>query len=227
VCWKMIRHDTQTSTMVEYTNVITDAQPWGYCTCDVYTRAWAKAVDYASTDAFGEAYWETSWQWQGPPSTPPGGTLSWSIYVEGSADAWGDTNPGNGGSAVSDADGSSGAFYARSTGSTATGGGTAYGSVEDSDYATGDAVLDGQAQQESWSGVPGYGYYDYSIGWKLDTGDYDFVASGTSFVQVLAGVFCDGTTYASASGAGSGSEAEGETITEATATSIDAELTWE
>jgi len=125
------------------------------------------------------------------------------------------------------ANGLSGAFYARNTGSTATGAGKAYGSVEDSDYATGDAVLYGQAQQEGWDATLQPGFYDCFIDWKLDTGDDDFVASGTSFVQVLAGVFCDGTTYASASGAGSGSEAEAETITEATATSIDAELTWE
>ena len=47
--------DTQTSTMEEYTRVDTDAQEWGYCHCDVYTRAWATPVDSAMADASGAA----------------------------------------------------------------------------------------------------------------------------------------------------------------------------
>jgi len=219
--------DTQTSTKVEYTHVDADGQTWGYCYCRVYARSWAKAVDSASADAFGEGYWQKSWHWQGPPSTPPGGTLSWYIYAEGSADAWGNSNPGSGGSAVSDANGYSCAFYARSTGSTYDGGAKAYGSVQNNNDGTGDALVYSPAQM-----VPGtqhkyhgQGYYDYSVDWTLTGDDDDSVASGTSNVSVLAGVACDGNTDASASGAGSGSEAEAETITEATASSITADLT--
>lgn len=216
--------DTETSTKVEYTDVDVDAQTWGYCYCRVYARSWAKAVDSASADASGEGYWQKSWQWQGPPSTPPGGTLSWYIYAEGSADAWGNSNPGSGGSAISDANGYSCAFYARSTGSTYDGGARAYGYVQNNNEGTGDATvyLPAQGTKDKYHGP---GYYDYSADWTLTGDDDDSVASGTSNVYVLAGAACDGNTEASASGAGSGSEAEAETITEATASSITADLT--
>jgi len=219
--------DTETSTKVEYTDVDADARNWGYCYCRVYARSWAKAVDSALTRGFGEGYWQTSWQWQGPPSTPPGGSLYWYIYVEGSAEAWGSTDPGNGGSAISDANGYSYAFYPRSTGPTYDGGGAAYGSVEDSNVAIGDATLEGYATQlpEAWWAYRTNGYYDCYVGWKLTWVDEDSVASGTSSIYILGGVACDGTTYASAGGAGSGSEAEAELIMQATATTIEAELT--
>ena len=205
--------NSQTSTMQEYTDVDTNAEDWGYCHCDVYTRSWAKAVDSASTDASGIAYWETSWQWQGPPSTPPGGTLSWSISADGRTNAWGDTDPGNGGSASSYAEGYSAAWIARSPGDTFSGGERAWGSVQDSDRATGELMPFGQAEEvpDTWWFNLQDGFFELFVDWELSGGDNDTVASGTSVIQVLAGAACDGATYASADGAGSNADALAQT----------------
>jgi len=209
--------NTQTSTMLEYTDVDTDAEEWGYCKCDVYTRSWAKAVDSASTDAFGAAYWEISWQWQGPPSTPPGGTLSWYIPAEGSTDAWGDTDPGNGGSAYSYAEGYSAAWLARNTGGNFNGGAWASGSVQDDDYGTGSVGPFGEAVETgNWSNLQP-GLFELFGDWELSGSDDDTIVSGTSFIQVLAGTACDGATAASADGAGSGAEGLAQTHTVANA----------
>jgi len=204
--------DTQTSTMEEYTNVVTDAQTRGYCYCYVNTYAWAKAVDGALTDASGTAYWEVSWEWEGPPSTPPGGDLSWDLEAEGSADAWGNTDPGDGGSADSEADASSFAWLARSAG-TASGGINAYGNVLNSQtgYVNYDPL--GEPNQvtvsDFWREA---GEYLIGVDWKLREYSDDTIASGTSYVQVLAGSYADGLSYASASGSGSDAQADAETL---------------
>ena len=204
--------DTQTSTMEEYTYVATDAHARGYCFCYVNTYAWAKPVDYASADASGTAYWEVSWQWEGPPSTPAGGTLSWDHEAEGSADAWGSTDPGDGGSAYSDADTSSLAWLARS-GGIVSGGINTYGEVQNSQNGVPDYDVLGDPDSASISALSsGAGYYLIAVDWAMREYADDTIASGTSYVQVLAGAHADGWSYVSAFGSGSDAEAEAETL---------------
>jgi len=203
--------NTQTSTMEEYTNVVTDSLPRGYCYCYVNTYAWAKAVDSALTDASGTAYWQVSWAWEGPPSTPPGGELKWDIDAEGSADAWGHTDPGAAGSAYSEADGSSLAWSARNAG-TASGGINAYGWTQDDECRC--PGWDGLGLEYTTGWVIDWyaGYYLIGVDWEMQEYDEDAIASGTSYVQVLAGAYADGLSCASASGSGSDAEADAETL---------------
>ncbi|MBN2128788.1 MAG: hypothetical protein JW741_04800 [Sedimentisphaerales bacterium] len=183
--------NTQTSTMGEYTKVVTDSLPRGYCYCYVNTYAWAKAVDSALAAASGTAYWEVSWEWEGPPSTPPGGDLSWDLEAEGSADAWGNTDPGDGGSAYSEADASSFAWLARSAG-TASGGISAYGDVQNSQTGYVDYDVLGEPDQATLSDFNREaGKYLIGVDWKMREYNDDTIASGTSYVQVLAGAYAD------------------------------------
>ncbi len=210
--------DVQTSTMLEYTDVDTDAEEWGYCHSDVYTRAWATAVDSAATDAMGEPWWKVSWEWEGPPSTPAGGILNWAITAEGRADAWGLSDPGNGGSAYSEAYGHGLAWVSRRGEYPFIGGATAEGYVTDDNTGVPNAAVFGSAEED---GLPittaDPGLYEAFIDWTLSADSYDVILIGTSTFWVLAGVYCTGEVEAIASGAGSESEALAQTYTVADA----------
>jgi len=48
----------------------------GECSCGVHTYAWAKDSDYAYAEAHADGSYHKQWDWNGPPGTAPGGTLS-------------------------------------------------------------------------------------------------------------------------------------------------------
>jgi len=192
----------------------------GYCHCYVHTRSWAKGTDSALVDAYGYTYWQISWQWQGPPSTPPGGPLGWYIAAYGHVTARGDNDAGDDGTATSVADAPSGAWIARN-GANFSGSAWAHGSVSDEDFAEGEYVVNWPALQNddpsSWEQANGS--FDFSVGWNLIDWGEDNVAEGTSQVVVLAGAACDGMTLAHA-------ESEGSEEWEALATSYSEATAW-
>ncbi|HNS20256.1 MAG TPA: hypothetical protein PKH24_07140 [Sedimentisphaerales bacterium] len=207
--------DIESSNKVKYSIVDTDAEDWAYCHCRVYTRLWVAASDVASqraaVTAYGTAYWNTSWEWEGPPSEPPGGTLAWGVDADGRADAWGATDPGNDGTALSEAYASASASLARDSG-TFYGGAFAEGSAWCSDLGfyngntTGNAGFDGTP---TW--VSAAGAYAAFIDWTLSGSGNDSIAVGTSYVNVTGIAYCYGDALAVASYPGSQSEATTQT----------------
>jgi hypothetical protein len=219
--------DSNTATMEEYSDLDTVAQDWGFCQCYASTRCWAAAVDSAYTNVLAAAYWEVSWEWEGPPSTPPGGSLYWEIYSNGITHAWGETDPGDGGSAHSEAEAYSLAWDVHG-GVQLDGGVGAYGDVEDDDLPASPEskywLMGSASYADPYDWLADNGYYSFLRGWQLDGHGDQEIASGTSYIQVFTGVGCSGETSASAGGAGSGSEALAQTYTLATAY-LEADLT--
>jgi len=189
--------DSNTSTMEEYSQVYADAiADDAYCYCYVYAKSWAKGTDIAWVDASATAYWQVSWQWEGPPSTPPGGTLGWSISGDGRAEAWGWNVPRDDGSGTSTADASSTVWIARNTG-TFYGSANASGCVVDYDPGDGELILSGAAVLTYPETVSvGFGTYTIVASWWMGGNDEDDVASGTSQVVVLGGTNSTASTLA-------------------------------
>lgn len=203
--------DTKTSLIEKYSDVDTDAEDWGYAYCRVYTRVWAAAWSRVGVTAHGTAYWDTTWEWEGPPSEPPGGTLTWGIDADGRADAWGTSDPGNGGTASSNADASASAYLVRDYG-TCYGRAFAEGSVVNSNTGSGDGGVSGSATEDGphYEGY-GSGFYEVYVDWVLAGNGNDPVASGTSYVHVTGSVYCYGSTWADANYTGSQAEALAQT----------------
>ncbi|OHB65912.1 MAG: hypothetical protein A2Y77_01320 [Planctomycetes bacterium RBG_13_62_9] len=213
-----------TSTHDEYAFASGYANPNGTCTADVGTSAWAKDGDGAAPEAWAEAYWGRSWDWNGPPGTAPGGTLQWSYSGYGYLDAWGHNDVGDGQAlSVASASGSTSGSGSEGTGGNAYG--SASGYVYDDDLGSASASMGGSPEPSGGDPVENenYGSYEASIDWANYDGDSTSIPSGTSNVYFSGGASCDSYSGAGAGPYQSGAEAFADT-SGSTTTSLSADF---
>jgi hypothetical protein len=167
------------------------------CTADGYVRGTDDTAD-AGPWADGGIY--RTWEWDGPPGTAPGGTLSWYHTGDGSAQAYGKTyNLVAGDTAQSDAYAFAGSLVRPEAtgGETAAAIGTASASVLNSNTGTGDYDIDGYPDPGSvYYSYPteeiGQGFAYFSVEWNAfyEPDDPEDIPSGTSYVDLLGAVLC-------------------------------------
>jgi len=182
----------------------------GDCSCGVHTYTWAKE-DSAVAEADADGAYSKDWDWNGPPGTAPGGTLSWSHDGQGFSSAYGHNWPNQGGAfSVANAD-SETCAQTSSTASYAWGNASGY--VTDGGAPTASEAAGGSPEpyyvDPHWD--YDWGMFDYSVEWAVwDEGD-DPIASGTSHIDYAGGASC--YSYSGASGGPSESGAEAKAVT--------------
>jgi len=173
------------------------------CTADAYTRAKPGNADFEA-EGWGKITY--TWQWYGPPSTPPGGTLYWENDGDGDAAVAGASPPGQSGSATSYGRAATETFV--SAVSLSTTGGAAWGYVEDRDMAMGDAYGSGNPELPHTihtTEEPNYGEYYFDVSWNGYYDAEDEIPSGTANFYVVAEADCQCESYSYATGSGDAS----------------------
>ncbi len=200
--------DSSTSTHTEESDADGSADEGGYCNASARTYAAAWDGDGAIADASAWGSWSQSWEWNGPPGTAPGGTLSWVANGGGSAAVSGDTDPGDDGGALSASSGSGSEGGSGSGGSGGSGWGYVSGYVQDDDWASlsGDVGVS-YGNQTYIGGIEDYGHYNAAVLWQCNTGESTSIPSGTSSVDFGGGASCDSYAGAGAGPLGSGATA--------------------
>ena len=181
--------NNESSTAEEDAEATASATEDGTVGCYATAYTWAKDGDGATAGISSEASWGLFWEWNGPPATAPGGTLSWEHDADGSAIVDGNNIVANG-SAFNVADASSGTSSG-SPGSSSWATGNAQASVYDSDTATGEASATGSPDPDVFpSEYPDLGEYYYSVIWDSFADGMESIPVGTSYVSFSGGVSC-------------------------------------
>jgi hypothetical protein len=175
---------------------------YGTATCSADSYTWAKpGTGDFKADAWGQVGY--TWDWEGPPSVPAGGSLYWENDGDGSATVDGGTDAGESGWAYSYGVASSGTQV--TAGSRSTTGGTVWASVEDHYWASGDAYPAGDPclpHTHHETEDPNGGYYYYDITWNGYYDTTELIASGTQTFSVVGEADCLAWAYSGATGSG-------------------------
>ena len=181
--------NNESATAEEDAEATASATVGGTVSCYATAYTWAKDGDGATADISSYASWGLSWEWNGPPATAPGGTLSWEHDADGSATANGENTVGSG-EALSAA-GASSETSSSSPGSSSWATGNAEASVYDNATATGEASADGSPTPDVYpTENPGTGRYYYSVTWDSFADGTEAILDGTSYVSFSGGVSC-------------------------------------
>jgi hypothetical protein len=199
---------------IEWGSYTANVQGTASCTADAWSEAKPGSAD-ASASAWGTVMY--TWEWQGPPSTPPGGTLEWENDGDGNAMVDGRTDLSEGGSAATGGYAGAGTTAAGDSWSSTSG--WVWGHVEDKDDPSGTADASGYPEEslDPYEDVHptqlgGDGWFYFDVYWNGLYQTEDEIPSGTATFYAWGDADC----YAS-SGSTATSTADAWTDSDATA----------